>query len=157
MRIYYCPICGKEEVGNDNLYDNEKTIVNIRDGYGRSITHYKCECGNYLAGSMSISGWDESMIAYCKDVIKGYNKGGCFYANNFSLDGDDCDFFEKAKRCYEKRKEDAKQMAAKLLEEIHWFEQCDKSNGDKCTHSRCKYSTLVIEGQGKLQFFCGRE
>lgn len=104
MRLFYCPICGKEEIRNDDPYKNERTITNIRDGYGRPIFHYKCECGNYLAGSMDVSGWDERMIQYCKDTIRGYNKDGCYYSFNSSLSGDDCDLFERAKHCYEMRK-----------------------------------------------------
>ena len=107
MRLFYCPICGKEQIRNDDPYKDERTIINIRDGYGRSISHYKCECGNYLAGSMDITGWDEHMIQYCKDTIKGYNKGGCYYSYNSSLNGNDCDLYENAKQCYEKRKKNA--------------------------------------------------
>lgn len=51
-RLFYCPECGKEQILNNNPYEKEKTIINIRDGYGRPITHYKCECGNYFAGNM---------------------------------------------------------------------------------------------------------
>lgn len=155
MRLFYCPACGKEEIRSDDPYKTERTVLNLRDGYGRPITHYKCECGNYLAGSMDISGWEEHMIRYCKDTIRGYNKGGSYYANNSSMDGADCDFFEKAKQCYEMRKEDAKRKAAKLLEEIHWFEQCDKKAGDKCEHGRCMNAILTLGGE-KSGFFCGK-
>lgn len=155
MRLFYCPVCGKEEIRSDDPYKNERTISNLRDGYGRPITHYKCECGNYLAGSMSISGWGDFMIQYCKDTIRGYNKGGCYYAGTFSPDGGDCDFSEKAKQCYEKRKEDAKQKEAQLLTEVHWFEQCDKNDGDKCEHGRCVKAILSLGGENS-GFFCGR-
>lgn len=147
MKLFYCPICGKEEIRNDNPYKNERTITNIRDGYGRPISHYKCECGNYLAGSMDISGWDEHMIQYCKDIIRGYNKDGCYY----SFSGDDYDLFERAKQCYKKRKENA---ANTFLKQVHWYEQCDKNNGEKCECGRCKYSVLSL-GQ-ENGFFCGR-
>lgn len=154
MRLFYCPTCGKEQIRNDDPYKNERTIVNIRDGYGRPISHYKCECGNYLAGSMDIFDWDEHMIQYCKDTIKGYNKDGCYYAYNSSLSGDDCDLFERAKQCYEKRKKDTEKRVNALLKEIHWYEQCDKNNGDKCEHSRCKYSKIVLEENNII--FCNR-
>lgn len=109
MKLFYCPVCYKEEVRSDDPYKNEKTIVNVRDGYGRPITHYKCECGNYLAGSMNISDWkdDESLIGYAKGIIEGYNKGGCYYDHNSSLNGDNSDLFERAKQVYKQRKEDA--------------------------------------------------
>ena len=44
------------------------------------IKHYKCECGNYLAGSMNISGYEDNkdFIEYCKYLIKEYNKDGVF-------------------------------------------------------------------------------
>lgn len=81
MRLYYCPECGREEIKDDYLCEYKITYQNIRDGYGRPITHYKCECGNLLAGSMSILGWgnDKNAINYSKEVIKAYNKNGCFY------------------------------------------------------------------------------
>ena len=40
-----------------------------------------------------------------------------------------------------------------FLKEIHWYEQCDKNNGDKCEHCRCQYSVLH---NGKNNFTCGR-
>lgn len=83
MRLFYCPECGKEEIKKGCPSRNEVTFANIRDGFGRPITHYKCECGNLLAGSMDISGWedDEDLIFYAKDTIKGYNKNGCYYCD----------------------------------------------------------------------------
>lgn len=56
MRIFYCPQCGDFKMEDNPPLRNKITYKNLRDGYGRPITHYKCECGNYLAGSMSISG-----------------------------------------------------------------------------------------------------
>lgn len=154
MRLFYCPACEKEEIRNDDPYKNERTISNIRDGYGRPISHYKCECGNYLAGSMDVSSWDEHMIKYCKDTIRGYNKGSCYYTFNSSLSGDNSDLFERAKQCYEKRKEESKERTNTLLKEIHWYKQCNKNNGDKCEHSRCKYSILSLGQENGV--FCGR-
>lgn len=106
-RLFYCPECGKEEIRNDNPYKSEETINNMRDGYGRPIRHYKCECDNYLAGSMDVSGWtdDEHAIRYCKETIEGYNRCGCYYEFNMSMNGDDTtDLFERAKWCYEDRR-----------------------------------------------------
>lgn len=159
MRLFYCPMCGKEEIRNDNPYNDEKTIVNMRDGYGRPITHYKCECGNYLAGSMSVSGFDEHTIKYYKDIIKGYNEGGCYYNTNSALNGDNIDLSERAKRCYEQRKKDAEKLkaerVARFLKEVHWFEQCDKNADDKCEHGHCKYSKFVLGENAGI--FCNRK
>ena len=83
MRLFYCPECKKEEIKNGNPSRMETTFANIRDGFGRPITHYKCECGNLLAGSIIISGWedDEDLIIYAKETIEGYNRGGCYYVD----------------------------------------------------------------------------
>ena len=83
MILFYCPECGKEEIKNSCPARNEVTFTNIRDGYGRPITHYKCKCGNLLAGSMNITEWEdnEDLIIYAKETIKGYNKGGCYYSD----------------------------------------------------------------------------
>lgn len=96
MRFFYCPKCGKEQISNDNLYKKECTVTNLRDGYGRFIHHYKCECGNYLAGWMDVAGWKEDSIPYVKSLITDYNEGGCFYYP---------ELLEQAKYCYEKRHE----------------------------------------------------
>ena len=106
MKLFYCPKCKKEEIRNDNPYRHEETIANMRDGYGRPITHYKCECGNYLAGSMDVNGWEDNpdAILYCKETIEGYNPGGCFYENRVGLNGDKLDMHERAKKVYEERR-----------------------------------------------------
>lgn len=107
MRLFYCPKCKKEEIRSDNPYRSEQTILNMRDGYGRPIRHYKCECGNYLAGSvdfLNVDLYDKGFIEYCKDTIKAYNPGGIFYEGTMSLNGDNTDFYESAKLCYEERK-----------------------------------------------------
>ena len=110
MMLFYCPECNREQIlGANNPYINEKTIINLRDGYGRPIVHYKCECGNYLAGSMDITGLDEHKVQYCKNIIREYNKNGCFYHDNLTLSGDSCDLFESAKQCYEDRKKKYKE------------------------------------------------
>ena len=105
MRLFYCPKCKKEEIREDNPYRYEETITNMRDGWGRPIRHYKCECGNYLAGSMDVSGWvdDQNAILYCKETINGYNPGGCYYDGTV-VNGDKSDMYERAKKCYEDRK-----------------------------------------------------
>ncbi len=103
MKIFYCPKCNKEVITNDDIYKSEYTISNIRDGYGRPIRHYKCECGNYLAGSMNISGYEDNkdFIEYCKYLIKEYNKDGCFYNSEANI-------FDRAKRVYEEKKRNEK-------------------------------------------------
>lgn len=78
MRLFYCPKCGKEEIKNVYPSRDEITFRNIRDGYGRPIVHYKCECGNLLAGSIDISELNENAIRYDKDIITCYNSGGCY-------------------------------------------------------------------------------
>lgn len=105
MRLFYCPKCNKEKISTNDIYRGEYTISNMRGGYGRPIRHYKCECGNYFAGSIDISGWedDEDSIKYCKDTINEYNKNGCFY--NLSIENG-IDPFERAKQVYEERKID---------------------------------------------------
>lgn len=99
MRLYYCPECGseqllsKEQLAKENPYKLKETIINMRDGYGRPITHYQCNCGNYLAGSIDVTGWDENGIKYAKHIIKDYNKGGIFYTE---------DIKERAEKFYKK-------------------------------------------------------
>lgn len=88
FRFFYCPNCGKEKIKDSDPYKNEHTIINMRDGYGRPIRHYKCECGNYLAGMVIINENDD--ILYYKEVIKMYN--------------DEKNLLEKAQFCYENRK-----------------------------------------------------
>lgn len=102
MKLFYCPKCHKEKITNDDVYKNEYTIANMRGGYGRPIRHYKCECGNYLAGSMDISDWenDKYMIEFCKETIEDYNKNGDYY-NAYLRDG--IDLFEKAQQVYKEK------------------------------------------------------
>lgn len=85
MRLFYCPKCKKEEIGDYNLHEEDKTVVNIRDGYGRPIIHYKCECGNYLAGSVDLRGLEDDTRAvdYYKAVIKDYNENGKYVTNTW--------------------------------------------------------------------------
>lgn len=87
MRLFYCPECGYEEIKDNSLRENrlpsnEITLLNIRDGFGRPITHYRCKCGNYLAGAMDITGKDDGFADYCKNIIKEYNKDGLFYGDD---------------------------------------------------------------------------
>ena len=109
----------KEEIREDNPYRYEETITNIRDGWGRPIRHYKCECGNYLAGSMDVSGWvdDQNAILYCKGLIEDYNPGGCYYDGIVGLNGDKSDMYERAKKCYEDRKNRGLRRTASILEQ----------------------------------------
>lgn len=82
-RLCYCPACGDSVIiTNANEYEQyrqRRTLSNLRDGFGRPITHYKCGCGNVLAGSMDVIGWDDEGVAYARAVIRSYNEGGtCF-------------------------------------------------------------------------------
>ena len=119
MRLFYCPKCQKEEIREDNPYRYEETITNMRDGYGRPIRHYRCECGNYLAGSMDVSGWldDPDAILYCKGLIEDYNPGGCYYDGIVGLNGDKSDMYERAKKCYEDRKNRGLRRTAPISEQ----------------------------------------
>lgn len=119
MRLFYCPKCKKEETREDNPYRYEETIINMRDGWGRPIQHYKCECGNYLAGSMDVSDWadDPDAILYCKETIEGYNPGGCYYDGFMTFNGDESDMHERAKKCYEDRKNRGLRRTTSILEQ----------------------------------------
>ena len=114
MRLYYCPECGKEQITSEQLYQTEETITNMRDGYGRPIKHYKCECGNYLAGRMDVNGWEDNKeaIAYAKDTIKQYNRDGIFYESNSPCR----DMYEGAKKCYEENQK----RRIKILKNRFW-------------------------------------
>lgn len=100
-RLFYCPECGKAQILNNNPYKTEKTIINIRYGYVRPITHYKCECGNYLAGSMDVTGWNKDAIEYAKKTIAAYNRGGCYY--NLDVNIPSNDLYERAEKIYQQR------------------------------------------------------
>jgi hypothetical protein len=81
MEMYYCPKCGKFEINfNSRERRNERTVSNCRDGWGRPIYHYLCECGNPLAGTMFIEDQnDNELVEYSKYVIEAYNEGGDFF------------------------------------------------------------------------------
>lgn len=102
MKMYfYCPQCDNEEIRNDDPYREEKTIINPRGGFGRALHHYKCECGNYLAGAVQAIGLEEDDMAYYRCLIRDYNKGGSFFVTNIDVDGEIIDMFEYAKRAYD--------------------------------------------------------
>ena len=96
MRLFYCPKCDMQQLLNYNPYRKQETINNMRDGYGRPIRHYLCECGNYLAGSMDVTDWGDGGISYAKKLIADYNKDGMFYEDGL---------YEKAKEAYRRRHE----------------------------------------------------
>lgn len=105
MRLFYCPKCHREQKLTFNPYKEEETIINIRDGYGRPIRNYRCECGYYLAGSMYISGHDESDILYAKNVISLYSNlnsdsDSGYVISSFSLPN--TNLYEQAKAAYER-------------------------------------------------------
>jgi len=83
--MYYCPKCGKLEMVFDrDKYRMNGTVTNLRDGYGRHIKHYMCECGNLLAGDMEIRGlmkdeYDYEAVDYAKSIITDYNEGGLYF------------------------------------------------------------------------------
>lgn len=83
-RLCYCPVCGDSKIiTKSNEYEwyfSRKTLGNLRGGYGRPIMHYKCACGNFLAGSIDVIGWDDEGIAYAQAVIRSYNEGGAYFS-----------------------------------------------------------------------------
>lgn len=85
-RLCYCPACQQSKIitAADELepYWLEKSLTNTRGGFGRPITHYKCNCGNFLAGSMDVSGWDGDGIDYTKSIIREYNEGGRYFTTS---------------------------------------------------------------------------
>lgn len=127
MRMFYCPKCGHFELKKnfeENPYANELTIKNMIDFSFVPIQHYKCECGNFLAGYFEFvtendikSGYttdegyesfhklgdkqQEDNILFYKDIIMHFNEGGRNYNRKFK--GKNMDFEnlgEFAKWCY---------------------------------------------------------
>lgn len=97
MYLCYCPKCKREEIIEDyerSNYKKELTVTNTRDGYGRPIYHYKCKCGNYLAGVM-LTMEDKDFIDYEKEIIELYNKNEYYYQDRTE---------EHAKLIYKERK-----------------------------------------------------
>lgn len=70
MFYYYCPNCKYE----DKIKDIPRGAVgNIRDGYGRPISHFECpKCHNLDAGAMSIQDDNEEEREYYRSVISMY-------------------------------------------------------------------------------------
>ena len=69
------------------------------------------------------------------------------------------DFHAEPNTMFIERKNEEIEKADRLLKEFNSYEQCEKNKDDKCEHSRCKYSVLIIDsadfGQGS-GFYCGR-
>lgn len=86
--MFYCPKCKKIEMDFDKRSHRQyQTVSNIRDGYGRPITHFLCECGNPLAGSMDIRGmmkeeYEYEAVDYAKYIITAYNEGGDYFSQD---------------------------------------------------------------------------
>lgn len=80
--IFYCPKCNKID-GDFNF--NKRTQItwkNIRDGYGRPITHIVCPyCKYELSGFINATGMynkndmydKENCVEYIRHVIQGYS------------------------------------------------------------------------------------
>lgn len=82
MRIYYCPKCGKLQITNLMLYVNEYSCANPKAGMNfMPVFHYRCECGNYLAGMMIYPEhtMTHEFVQYVKDEIEACNPGGRYY------------------------------------------------------------------------------
>lgn len=41
------------------------------------------------------------------------------------------------------------------LQEVHFFEQCNVQEGEKCKHPHCRYSIITL-GNNSCTFTCGR-
>jgi DNA polymerase II large subunit len=94
--MFYCPKCGKVDMNfNPDKHRDTHTYSNCRDGYGRPIMHFECDCGNLMAGWIITTGCDKDDLEYYKDVITEYNEGG-LYVNQELLD--------LIKKRYEQRK-----------------------------------------------------
>ena len=83
--MIYCPKCGMFDLHKNKYpYGCGPTFLNVRDGWGTPICHFKCQCGNDYAGLMYIdedlenakSDCAEDVVEYYKDIIRGYNPGG---------------------------------------------------------------------------------
>lgn len=79
MKMFYCPKCNKLEIDFKFKDLNEQielhTLSNLRDGLSMPIKHIICrDCGNLLAGVMTLRENNEDEIEYLKDVITSYNK-----------------------------------------------------------------------------------
>jgi len=82
MNFFYCPKCGKESLEDRYVRSKDFVCRNTRGGRCTPpIIHYKCECGNYFAGCMMVSGHenDEAILDYCRKAIAEYNEGGRYY------------------------------------------------------------------------------
>lgn len=116
MRMFYCPKCGHFELKKnfeENPYKNKLTIRNMIDFSFIPIQHYKCECGNFLAGYFEFvtendiksgyttdegyeifhklgSNQQEDNILFYKDIIMSFNEGGRNY--NRKLKGKNMNF-----------------------------------------------------------------
>jgi uncharacterized C2H2 Zn-finger protein len=79
MSLFYCPVCKSESYGFDiGIESMIKTAINVRDGQGFFIIHYKCpNCDNLLAGF--IQRVDKDYIEYFKEIITEYNEGGSYF------------------------------------------------------------------------------
>lgn len=76
MTFYYCPRCKKKTFSDSELPRDKVVVINLRDGWGRPIKHYECECGYKNAGSMNTNSWivDDYTTEYMKYVIGLYDK-----------------------------------------------------------------------------------
>ena len=79
--LCYCPKCGEESI---SARDRDCYYINVRDGFGRPLRHYRCRCGNIFAAFVALPiGWSSEDIEYFKGVIEGYNEGGVYYNEEF--------------------------------------------------------------------------
>lgn len=71
--LNYCPKCSKIVINEKHMRSDEATWSNIRDGYGRPIYHYICECYYPLAGHICLPDESKETIDYYKGVIDYYS------------------------------------------------------------------------------------
>jgi len=70
-RLYYCPACGEEIITDKHLYQGRETLINIGDGWNSPvIMHYRCHCGNKLAGSADVTDVNHFGIEKIKACIE---------------------------------------------------------------------------------------
>ena len=82
--IFYCPKCRFEDKKYKPSMDN-LTLLNLRDGYGKIIKHYKCpNCENLLAGHI-VAIRNEVELEYYKTIIADYNEGGSYYDEDIQM------------------------------------------------------------------------
>lgn len=123
--LFYCPVCRKEEILNMSRYNIPSHTIYISSGGDRPIHHYRCMCGNYLAGSVVVEGLPEEEVKSEKFLIEDDNEGGYTYEckkNNLKKFGNRPSPKEIAEQQYsinERYKERRKLRIQEIKEELN--------------------------------------